>query len=126
MTSGESGWDVFMLGYFVSTPLTSVITDKQIDQYRKLFRLLWALRGVDYGLKDLWKQRLALDLASLAEMRPVWHAVSLIHAEMTHLLNELQYYLIFEVRRLPVRTRARALTDGGADARRRGPASRRR
>ena len=98
MTAGESGWDVFMLGYFVSMPLTSVITEKQIEQYRKLFRLLWALRGVDYGLKDLWKQRLALDLGSLAEMRGAWHAVSLLHMEMTHLLNELQYYLIFEVR----------------------------
>ena len=94
---GESGWDVFMLTYFVSTPLTSVITQPQLETYGRLFRFLWALRGVDYGLKDLWKQRLALNLASLVEMRRVWHAVSVLQSEMTHLLNELQYYVVFEV-----------------------------
>lgn len=88
-----------MLDYFVSTPLTSVIQQPHLDQYRKLFKFLWALRGVDYGLKDVYRRRLSLDLPSLVEMRAVCHSAALMHTEMVHLLNELQYYFVFEVRR---------------------------
>jgi hypothetical protein len=47
---GESGWDVFMLGYTVRAPLSSVITLGHVTAYARLFRLLWALRGTAHGL----------------------------------------------------------------------------
>lgn len=98
---GDSGWDIFSLEYIVDGPLTTIFTPDCRLSYLKAFNFLWRLKRMEFTMSGLWQEQLVLsglghDLAS--DLTPVLHVIQLLGAEIRHFVQQLQYYVNFEVR----------------------------
>lgn len=51
---GEIGWDVFTLEYKVDTPIDTVLDDRAMEGYLKLFRHLWQMKRTEKALDRAW------------------------------------------------------------------------
>lgn len=98
---GEIGWDVFTLEYKVDAPCDVVVTTWASKQYLAVFNLLWRIKRIEFALGSTWRRIttgartvLASISGALAED---WKATRCCIAEMVHFVNQLQYYVMFEV-----------------------------
>jgi gamma-tubulin complex component 3 len=98
---GDVGWDVFSLDYSVDSPLTSVVHGQAMAKYRVAFHMLWRLQRVQWSLSAGWKLLMCFNhtrgSALLPRLKPVLHRCTLHRARMTHVVNNLCAYLMFEV-----------------------------
>ncbi len=101
MEKGDTGWDVFTLEYKVDAPVDVIITPWANRQYLKIFNLLWRIKRVEFALGSTWRRCMTGArgvLASVdAKMSKDWKSARCAIAEMTHFVNQLQYYILFEV-----------------------------
>ncbi|VDD82696.1 unnamed protein product [Mesocestoides corti] len=96
---GDSGWDVFSLGYAVNGPLLTIFTPDCRLFYLKAFSFLWRLKRMEFTLSTLWREQLVLARlpCGLSEdLTPILHVVQLLCAEFRHFVLQLQYYVNFE------------------------------
>ncbi|KAH9285518.1 Gamma-tubulin complex component 3 [Echinococcus granulosus] len=96
---GDSGWDIFSLGYQVDGPLSTIFTPDCRLFYLKAFSFLWRLKRMEFTLSALWRDQLVL--ARLphglsADLTPILHVVQLLGAEFRHFVLQFQYYVNFE------------------------------
>lgn len=98
---GEIGWDVFTLEYKVDAPCDVVVTTWASKQYLAVFNLLWRIKRIEFALGSTWRRIttgartvLASVSGALAED---WKSTRCCIAEMVHFVNQLQYYVMFEV-----------------------------
>jgi gamma-tubulin complex component 3 len=116
---GDSGWEIFALDYAVGAPLTSVFHQKTQTKYRVAFYMLWRLQRAKWTLSTAWKQMVCFNHAlgisgsgggksgsrdrsrdrvqALPALAPVMHKCTLQRARMTHIVNNISEYLMFEV-----------------------------
>ena len=102
MEKGDTGWDVFTLEYKVDAPVDVIITPWANRQYLKIFNLLWRVKRVEFGLGSTWQRcmtgaRGVLAIVDAAKMGRDWKVARCAIAEMIHFVNQLQYYILFEV-----------------------------
>lgn len=101
LSSGEIGWDCFTLEYKISAPCDVVITQWANTQYLKIFNLLWRIKRVEFSLSSTYKRCMTGDRGVLAAVSDKlgndWKRSRCVIAEMVHFVNQLQYYLLFEV-----------------------------
>ncbi|KAG8529428.1 uncharacterized protein KY384_006065 [Bacidia gigantensis] len=101
MEKGDTGWDVFTLEYKVDAPVDVIITPWANRQYLKIFNLLWRVKRVEFALGSTWRRCMTGArgvLASVGEdMRKDWKKARCAIAEMVHFVDQLQYYILFEV-----------------------------
>ncbi|ODV91064.1 hypothetical protein CANCADRAFT_115978 [Tortispora caseinolytica NRRL Y-17796] len=99
LSHGHTGWDVFTLEYRFDSPINVVITPWCSVQYLKIFNLLWRIRRVEYELNSSWKNSTfgARSILMIPELAQKWHPVRGAISEMICLVNQLQYYLVYEV-----------------------------
>lgn len=101
LSSGEIGWDCFTLEYKISAPCDVVITQWANTQYLKIFNLLWRIKRVEYSLASTCKRSMTGGRGVLAAVSDKlgndWKRSRCVVAEMVHFINQLQYYLLFEV-----------------------------
>ena len=102
MEKGDTGWDVFTLEYKVDAPVDVIITPWANRQYLKIFNLLWRVKRVEFGLGSTWRRcmtgaRGVLTIVEEAKMSRDWKLARCAIAEMIHFVNQLQYYILFEV-----------------------------
>ncbi|OAP58710.1 hypothetical protein AYL99_07800 [Fonsecaea erecta] len=101
LSSGEIGWDCFTLEYKISAPCDVVITQWANTQYLKIFNLLWRIKRVEYSLSSTCKRCMTGGRGVLAAVSDKlgndWKRSRCVVAEMVHFVNQLQYYLLFEV-----------------------------
>lgn len=101
LSSGEIGWDCFTLEYKISAPCDVVITQWGNTQYLKIFNLLWRIKRVEYSLNSTCKRCMTGGRGVLAAVSDKlgndWKRSRCVVAEMVHFINQLQYYLLFEV-----------------------------
>ncbi|KAL9638987.1 MAG: hypothetical protein Q9164_001221, partial [Protoblastenia rupestris] len=101
MEKGDTGWDVFTLEYKVDPPVDVIITPWANRQYLKIFNLLWRVKRVEFALGSTWRRCMTGArgvLASVdASMDSNWKTARCAIAEMIHFVNQLQYYILFEV-----------------------------
>jgi gamma-tubulin complex component 3 len=101
LSSGEIGWDCFTLEYKISAPCDVVITQWANTQYLKIFNLLWRIKRVEYSLASTCKRSMTGGRGVLAAVSDKlgndWKRSRCVVAEMVHFVNQLQYYLLFEV-----------------------------
>ena len=102
MEKGDTGWDVFTLEYKVDAPVDVIITPWANRQYLKIFNLLWRVKRVEFGLGSTWRRcitgaRGVLAIVDSANMGHDWKFARCAIAEMIHFVNQLQYYILFEV-----------------------------
>nr|CDS31903.1 gamma tubulin complex component 3 [Hymenolepis microstoma] len=96
---GDSGWDVFSLGYTIDGPLTTIFPPECRLFYLKAFSFLWRLKRMEFMLSALWRDQLSLARKPYAladDLAPILHVVQLLGAEFRHFILQLQYYINFE------------------------------
>ena len=101
LSNGDVGWDVFTLEYKVDAPVDVVITPWASKQYLVIFNLLWRVKRVEFALGSTWRRCMTGARGVLAtvddKLRLDWKAARCCIAEMIHFVNQLQYYILFEV-----------------------------
>ncbi|KAL7645385.1 UNVERIFIED_CONTAM: hypothetical protein RMT77_003771 [Armadillidium vulgare] len=96
---GETGWDVFSLDYHVDGPIGTVFTEDCMLQYLMLFNSLWKAKHMECILSATWKQQAATSklCRDLPELGDALHCIQLLLTEMIHLVQQMAYYMTFEV-----------------------------
>ena len=101
MEKGDTGWDVFTLEYKVDAPVDVIITPWANRQYLKIFNLLWRVKRVEFALGSTWRRCMTGARGVLAvidaKMSKDWKSARVCIASMIHFINQLQYYILFEV-----------------------------
>ncbi len=102
LSHGDVGWDVFTLEYKVDAPVDVVITPWASKQYLVIFNLLWRVKRVEFALGSTWRRcmtgaRGVLATVDDGKLSRDWKAARCSIAEMIHFVNQLQYYILFEV-----------------------------
>lgn len=101
LTRGDTGWDCFTLEYKVSPPCDVIITQWASTQYLKIFNVMLRIKRVEYSLNQTWRRTMTGARGVLADISPElgadWKRARCLIAEMVHFVNQLQYYILFEV-----------------------------
>ena len=101
MEKGDTGWDVFTLEYKIDAPVDVIINPWANRQYLKIFNLLWRIKRVEFALGSTWRRCMTGARGVLAvvdsRMSRDWKTARCSIAEMIHFINQLQYYILFEV-----------------------------
>jgi gamma-tubulin complex component 3 len=101
LSHGEIGWDVFTLEYKISPPVDVIVTPYGSKQYLKVFNFLWRVKRVEYSLNTTWRKCVTGARSFLAHINDKlgrdWKSARCVVAEMVHFVNQLQYYILFEV-----------------------------
>ena len=101
LSHGDIGWDVFTLEYKVDAPVDVVITSWASKQYLVVFNFLWRIKRVEFALGTTWRRLMTGARGVLASVQNKlgrdWKLARCCIAEMTHFINQLQYYILFEV-----------------------------
>ena len=101
LSHGDIGWDVFTLEYKVDAPVDVVITSWANKQYLVVFNFLWRIKRVEFALGSTWRRLMtgARGLLSTIshKLGSDWKTARCTIGEMTHFINQLQYYILFEV-----------------------------
>ncbi len=84
---GDVGWDVFTLDYRVEPPLSTVLTRPAMTSYLAVFHFLLKLRRVEQALSGAWLRAMGGGAGT---------AVHLLRAKMSHLVTNLQHFVMFE------------------------------
>lgn len=101
LSHGEIGWDVFTLEYRIDSPLDVIVTPWASKQYLKVFNFLWRVKRVEFALSTTWRRlqtgaRGVLGAVS-DKLGTDWKTARGGIAEMIHFVDQLQYYILFEV-----------------------------
>jgi gamma-tubulin complex component 3 len=101
LSHGDIGWDVFTLDYKVDAPVDVVVTPWASKQYLVVFNFLWRIKRVEYALSSTWR-RLTTGARGVLKglgttLQQDWKTARCALAEMIHFVNQLQYYILFEV-----------------------------
>ncbi|TKA48336.1 hypothetical protein B0A49_13997, partial [Cryomyces minteri] len=95
------GWDVFTLEYRVDAPIDVIITPWASKQYLKVFNFLWRVKRVEFALGSTWRRCMTGARGVLATVSDKvgddWKIARGAIGEMIHFVNQLQYYILFEV-----------------------------
>ncbi|KAG8184816.1 hypothetical protein JTE90_004914 [Oedothorax gibbosus] len=96
---GDTGWDVFSLDYHVDGPIGTVFTASCMNSYFRLFTTLWRAKRMEYILSKISHSRTTyLKLQKrVPEVTPVLYQCHIILAQMVHFVQQMQYYMAFEV-----------------------------
>ena len=101
LSHGEIGWDVFSLEYKIDAPVDVVITPWANRKYLTVFNFLWRVKRVEFALSSTWRRCMTGARGVLANVdenvSKDWKLARCCVAEMIHFVNELQYYILFEV-----------------------------
>ncbi|KAL8831426.1 MAG: hypothetical protein Q9191_000870 [Dirinaria sp. TL-2023a] len=101
LSHGDVGWDVFTLEYKVDAPADVVITPWASKQYLVIFNLLWRVKRVEFALGSTWRRCMTGARGVLStvddKLSRDWKSARCCIAEMIHFVNQLQYYILFEV-----------------------------
>lgn len=97
---GEVGWDIFSLRYTVRGPL-AMLLEASMPKYDTLFKLLWKTKHIEYVLSaKIWKDQIGNAKILRSMHRDIVEITYRLHSctsEMIHFINQMQYYILFEV-----------------------------
>ncbi|XP_033637490.1 gamma-tubulin complex component 3 homolog isoform X1 [Asterias rubens] len=99
LSPGDTGWDVFSLDYHVDGPISTVFTPQCKILYLRVFNFLWRAKRMEYVLAQVWRSEMGTTrkLEAIKELSPILHQCHILTAEMVHFVNQMQYYINFEV-----------------------------
>ncbi|KAF0992110.1 hypothetical protein HZS_426, partial [Henneguya salminicola] len=107
-SQGDLGWDVFTLYYHTRGPLQVVVDYKSVDKYLKIFHFLWFIKRTVHLMDDLSKDQIVYQkeykniqsfkiISKFVVARELFHRINLTKTEMLHFINQLEYFITFEV-----------------------------
>lgn len=101
LNKNDTGWDCFTLEYKISPPCDVVITQWANTQYLKIFNVMLRVKRVEYSLNATWRKCMTGARGVLSnvdeKLQGDWKTARCLVAEMVHFVNQLQYYILFEV-----------------------------
>ena len=103
LNRNDTGWDCFTLEYKTSAPCDVVITQWANTQYLKIFNVMLRVKRVEYSLNSTYRKCMTAARGVLAspavndKLSADWKTARCLIAEMVHFVNQLQYYILFEV-----------------------------
>ncbi|XP_065841235.1 gamma-tubulin complex component 3 homolog [Oscarella lobularis] len=99
LSAGDTGWDVFSLDYHVDGPIQTVFTHETVLRYLRIFNFLWRAKRMEHGLASVWKAQMTRtrQIRWLTELSGVLHLCYTLGASMMNFVNQMQYYITFEV-----------------------------
>jgi len=99
VSPGDVGWDVFSLVYRVDGPIRTVFNHESMATYLKIFNFLWRTKRMEFYLAEVWSKQMsfARSLSQVTELKGVLKMCQTMHAAMSHFVNQIQYYFVFEV-----------------------------
>ena len=72
-----------------------------MKKYGQLFSLLWKLKRVEWTLSSAWRTQITFlhtrGHQQLRRLKPILHRCALERGKMTHLINNMTNYFMFEV-----------------------------
>uniref|UniRef100_A0A7S1KPF2 Spindle pole body component n=1 Tax=Percolomonas cosmopolitus TaxID=63605 RepID=A0A7S1KPF2_9EUKA len=101
-SSSNAGWDSFKLEYRPPDPISTIFSQSMLNAYLKIFQFLWHIKRVERDLNSAWKKQISLTRriarsTKFSELSKVLHPCNLLRHEMDYFINNLQYFLMFEV-----------------------------
>lgn len=106
-------WDIFMLDYQVPDPLRAIVNPRKVEQYKRVFSLLFGLRRIEFMINFTWRQSATLQHAlqtygqhnginvknnpMYAQALSFLRKISILRQNMIHLIVNLKSYFMFEV-----------------------------
>jgi len=91
-----SGLEAFTLDYEVKWPLSLILSKKALTKYQMLFRHLFYAKHVERLLCQLWASNKQAKKQMLHK-RP-WYSIAFaLRQRMIHLVQNFEYYMMFEV-----------------------------
>ncbi|XP_063951039.1 gamma-tubulin complex component 2-like [Lytechinus pictus] len=91
-----SGLEAFSFDYVVRWPESLILSRKALTKYQMLFRHLFYCKHVERTLCNIWLLNKEAKRFTLYSSR--WYAVAFaLRQRMLHLVQNLQYYMMFEV-----------------------------
>ncbi|GAB6019866.1 Gamma-tubulin complex component 3 [Chamberlinius hualienensis] len=99
VSAGDCGWDIYTLDYKIDGPIATVFTPKIMSLYHQLFHYLWKAKRMEYSLSEMWLNQMAFtrELKVISELSPILHQCHILTSEMVHFIQQMQYYITFEV-----------------------------
>ncbi|KAJ1973953.1 Microtubule-nucleating Tub4p (gamma-tubulin) complex component [Dimargaris verticillata] len=98
-TPSDLGWDAFELRYTFPAPISYFFPPATLRPYSRLFVFLWKLKSVEHQLTTLWRKLTinARTLRGLSSLRREIHHCHGVTGEMIHFVNQLQYFILYEI-----------------------------
>lgn len=80
-------------------PLSTILTQQAMEEYRRLFKFLWRLKRVEHAVGARWKAGIlgVHRLGGVEIFSRILHVCYVGCSEMVHFVYQMQYYLLFEV-----------------------------
>lgn len=99
VSPGDNGWDVFSLTYQVNGPICAVFNRNAMQKYLRIFNFLWRTKRMEFVLATMYSKQItdARELGSIEELKPCLQQVFAMQAAMSHFVNQIQHYFMFEV-----------------------------
>ncbi|EPZ31071.1 hypothetical protein ROZALSC1DRAFT_27485 [Rozella allomycis CSF55] len=100
ISNQDTGWDVFSLDFHINFPLNTIIDLNAMEKYLRLFQFLWRIKRLEHNLINIYKDHMSNKHIYSALKDDIDFENLKIHtllAEMNHFLNQLQYFIQFEV-----------------------------
>ena len=95
----DVGWDVFSLDYSMDGPLKTVFTTESLLRYLRIFNFLWRVKRMEYTICATWRfQKSNMEkFRGINEIYEIIHQSNIISSEMLRLVQNLNFYIMFEV-----------------------------
>lgn len=93
----DTGWDVFVLDYVFSAPLTTIFSNQAMEVYLRAFKFLWQIKRAQFLMNCSQQWRDMIVYQSYLELKMVFHSFQLLRHEVSHFINNLMSYMIVEV-----------------------------
>ncbi len=101
VSTGDTGWDIFVLEYNVEVPLTVIFNKVLLKEYQKLFFFFWKIKRIEYSqVHQVWRKFMTFSRAfgnKYNNMRNVIQRAILFNQQVIHFINNLHNFLALEV-----------------------------
>ena len=101
VSTGDTGWDIFVLEYNVEVPLTVIFNKVLLKEYQKLFFFFWKIKRIEYSQDhQVWRKFMTFSRAfgnKYNKMRNIIQRAILFNQQVIHFINNLHNFLALEV-----------------------------
>lgn len=100
-TTGDNGWDIFMLQYKVSLPLCVIFNDLNMSDYQRLFVFFWKLKRLEFtNDHEIWHKFMNqshIQGSGFDKYKKYIHRALLFNQQIIHFVSTLHNYITLEV-----------------------------
>lgn len=92
----DIGWNVFILDYVVTSPLSTIFPPASVEAYRRIFKFLWHVKRAQFLLNEFQNIRFLIHLSLDPEFFKIIKNLMIFRNSLRHFANNLMSYLMVE------------------------------